>query len=592
MSASILDMSLNVLRELHDKPGNATVIANSSTGIVRVTKLDLSWNSPAASLSVPFAIVQGAVNGAAVAFPKSLNGIFSGSLALSLFTPAINASTGTNGTSALFPQNGTVGKTKNFWERRVLTIAPLDVSLLTLDDLGEVPVQQLPEPVLVRLSATDAEGDCVFFDGTSSWSPEGVKRASKEQLSSMEAMDSGSSTGVWCSTIHFSMFALAVLEDIPPGFDPGEVPAAGASRASAAIAIPVCLFLCCGAGLCLAKCRRPQAGSITLEDEKGRMQQVMFHVEGRTDKQAQKEGDTSDGEGVSQANSKIHVLWHLDVDKYKNKNYSASLFGKHKFLRGLSDVQGLRSSYRANEPISLQAESSEQDGFAQPEQPEVSQPMQPEATDLTELKSTMQPEATDPTFEQLQGAAGDQGLAPAEAYEPGSKVEYYSMTHKRWLTARINSSGNFRIDGMNPTYELKVGLQGQTRQFVDMHLLRPPLADGEPVEYFWDKQDCWLQAEVCGAQSSGTTLGYKLRLEYCPESLEAIIPWAPAAKIRRHFMVGSLVEVYRGPVMGWVAGEVAHVEEADPSQVVIDVIDELDEPSSIMPETMSRDDEE
>ncbi|CAE7492523.1 unnamed protein product [Symbiodinium sp. CCMP2456] len=104
---------------------------------------------------------------------------------------------------------------------------------------------------------------------------------------------------------------------------------------------------------------------------------------------------------------------------------------------------------------------------------------------------------------------------------------------------------------------LKGRWRAQERPHVPLELLRAPLQVGEPVE-LWSRSDGWLLAEVEGLEASTALLRhYKVRV-FGQEAVAVV----EASYLRRRFLKGSAVEVYRGPARGWICTRVSDMDMA------------------------------
>lgn len=139
------------------------------------------------------------------------------------------------------------------------------------------------------------------------------------------------------------------------------------------------------------------------------------------------------------------------------------------------------------------------------------------------------------------------------AYSDRQRVEYFSRTHMRWVPGVVGVSIHSGKDGAaSPFVRYAVELsKGQKRQRVTLDQLRPPLREGERVEVFSRRQGAYLGATISGAHASTATLGYEVLL-----AGTELLPGVPASHLRRTFVAGDAVLVYRGPTAGWAPAEV------------------------------------
>jgi len=163
------------------------------------------------------------------------------------------------------------------------------------------------------------------------------------------------------------------------------------------------------------------------------------------------------------------------------------------------------------------------------------------------------------------GAAPTGNFKPVCLFEDGEKLEYFSHTHKRWVTAKIQieiKDGDDDED-LEPIVMYNVLLAGVTHLNVQLDMLRKPFVHDELVELF-SKRDGgqWLPGIIKGTQTAGATMtGYQVqRLD--DDSLD-IFQEIPAIRLRRRFPPDLPINVYRGPRDGWHKLFVHHSAPAD-----------------------------
>ncbi|CAE8606610.1 unnamed protein product, partial [Polarella glacialis] len=118
--------------------------------------------------------------GLAVAVPKQvLPRNIVGQLAIS----AIMLPTGsTSNSSRRFPREGDIEESERYWESAVITGPVFDVTLVSVDSgVRPVPVQNLDEPILIRISASRFESGtrCRYRNSLTGWSSDGVSVATE-----------------------------------------------------------------------------------------------------------------------------------------------------------------------------------------------------------------------------------------------------------------------------------------------------------------------------------------------------------------------------------------------------------------------------
>ncbi|CAE7255634.1 unnamed protein product [Symbiodinium sp. CCMP2592] len=136
--------------------------------------------------------------------------------------------------------------------------------------------------------------------------------------------------------------------------------------------------------------------------------------------------------------------------------------------------------------------------------------------------------------------------------KPGQEVERSSqspLTRQR-VGEKINRGPTVKV---SYAVTLKGRWRAQERPHVPLELLRAPLQVGEPVELWSRSSFKWLLAEVDGLEATTALLRhYKVRV-YGQEAVAV----AEASYLRRRFLKGSAVEVYRGSSRGWICTRVA-----------------------------------
>jgi len=161
-----------------------------------------------------------------------------------------------------------------------------------------------------------------------------------------------------------------------------------------------------------------------------------------------------------------------------------------------------------------------------------------------------------------------QGLHPA--FEDGAVVEYYSPTHKIWLVGVVNLSIEKSVKLNLPVFVYNVRLKksGQVRTRVPLDMIRTPFQPTDLVEVFSKRNTGqWMVASVRGPQAGGNIMkGYKVFVESQAGAPEMQLENVPSWRLRRRFPPRSSIEVYRGPVLGWVRSVVHGVITAFPAE--------------------------
>eukprot|EP00929_Paragymnodinium_shiwhaense_P085796 TRINITY_DN4623_c0_g1_i6.p1 TRINITY_DN4623_c0_g1~~TRINITY_DN4623_c0_g1_i6.p1 ORF type:complete len:874 (+),score=126.78 TRINITY_DN4623_c0_g1_i6:391-2622(+) len=138
-------------------------------------------------------------------------------------------------------------------------------------------------------------------------------------------------------------------------------------------------------------------------------------------------------------------------------------------------------------------------------------------------------------------------------YELDQRVEYYSATHRMWLSGKVSNVSITAVPRSTVIYDITLMQSQQVRECVPLELLRPLFVEGEPCSFFAPRDDRWLPAVIYGAQPAVCTrVGYTIKLE---SGSQDELP-VPASRLRRRFPAGCLVEAYVDEVDGWVQATV------------------------------------
>lgn len=154
-----------------------------------------------------------------------------------------------------------------------------------------------------------------------------------------------------------------------------------------------------------------------------------------------------------------------------------------------------------------------------------------------------------------------QGLHPA--FQNGDVVEYYSPTHKIWLVGvmQLEMEKSKKIQKMVFTYNVYLKKSGQIRHRVPLDMIRAPFQPTELIEVF-SKRNAgqWLTGAIRGPVATGSIMkGYKVFVDKQEGSPEMLLEKVPSWRVRRRFPPRSNIEVYRGPLHGWMPGVVHSV---------------------------------
>lgn len=237
---------------------------------------------------------------------------------------------------------------------------------------------------------------------------------------------------------------------------------------------------------------------------------------------------------------KIHVLWDVDVEKYKSSNFQ---FTRDKLsLNLLSGLSEIKESVSIDE-IDLCSEIRSSCVWPPEEETLQDAPMPAERHEMDSI----------PIF------------PSCEAYAFDAKVEYFSITHGVWLSGRIDSHGLFsneacKMPSYTVTLRTKSHQRWQQRDYVQLSHLRIPFEKNSKVNVFDETTGDWLPAFVERYRTYPFPLAYGVKLEgdaNCSSQSSGIqgqqtVFVVPAHNVRPLFEVGDTVRVYLGIVKGWV----------------------------------------
>ncbi|CAE8682189.1 unnamed protein product [Polarella glacialis] len=494
--------------------------------------------------------------GLVVAVPKeALPRNIVGKLAIS----AIMLPTGsTSNSSRRLPRKGNIEESERYWESAIITGPVVDITLVSVDSgVKPVPVQNLDEPILIRLSGSRFESGtrCRYRNSLTGWSSDGVSVATEEEIraflpNSSNASDranalDGLKEGFWCATYHLSMFAPVKIIQNPPlvqALSRSEPLLASASWLLALI--PIGLFLCTIICYVVARCRVMKGGSVEMAREAGGFRDVRFKIH----RPSRSTG--SSGQGPV----KTHVVWDIKPKLYLQGRWELSRTrAQHQISRNSMEQQEIETTLGVNQHLQDSLSQLSLSDYAQHQE---AQPAEQERLDSSPRSSEEAVEIIVPDTE-----------VAHEVYEHGASVEYYSKTTRRWLPAQIQGAG-FSADESLPTYQVlvKVNRKRSLRHAVELSDLRLAFQQSDKVDYNWKIKRVWRAAAIDGKPSSAATaLGYPIRCEEDLTGPEIVVQWAPAAQLRSRWPEGSQVDVYQSPAIGWMPAMVVRTQECQPS---------------------------
>lgn len=323
----------------------------------------------------------------------------------------------------------------------------------------------------------------------------------------------------------------------------------------AALFIGLCCCLTCVSLYAWSKCRRPKWGMANI-GEIGGFQN--YKAEWRYKKRS----PPVSGQ-VEPTNGKDTVQWQIDVDvvaaQYRREfQEDYEEMSSHGGSRPSSARPSEAGSANGSEHTTPRSEGSQSDVNHVATRRTVNE--QTAASQAFDVVTDALPEREAKSKWHL---ADDEDLldddevenAPVVAlYEDGATIEYYTRTHKRWIPGKVFTKkvpGTLlREPEVTYTVEVRTGTRAQLRSDVPIYLLRNASKDGDSVEVYSVKRgDRWVEAFVEGTPNS---FGVSVVLEEDGTKLERV----PTGRVRRRFLHGDQVEVYRGPARGFVSGEV------------------------------------
>ncbi|CAJ1421297.1 unnamed protein product [Effrenium voratum] len=399
----------------------------------------------------------------------------------------------------------------------------LELSLLDLDSNSKVDVKNLSEPIIFRIASGSFSGaKCAFLTPTPTWSQEGVYRPSPEELRAI----GDDTSGFWCATTHLTTFS--ILEPVVCSFwgslKPGAVCFDPPIFSACLLGVAFCLCCSVWAFCLLMKSRKVIGGTISLQDTRGSEHEVPFQVV-RPRLQGMRAG------------CKTTVSWSLEAEKWQARNPCSfsrdscdlgSLASPTRFADRGTRVRTKQSFFRSNSVLSSTGSSA---GYHHPS------PSEAEGLETEGFEGVVPlplPTIASPVARKEASPCG-----PLEAYVDGTKVEYFSETHNKWVQGSIQGPGRVGRNGM-PVYTVALG-RGRPRSFVPLERLRLPFEKAEAVSV--EFQGRWQAAVVVGMHS--LPLAYAVRL---PD--ETLV--FPAEKVRVRYVDGDAVDVYQGLEQGWV----------------------------------------
>ncbi|CAE7697642.1 unnamed protein product, partial [Symbiodinium microadriaticum] len=285
----------------------------------------------------------------------------------------------------------------------------------------------------------------------------------------------------------------------------------------------------------LSKSEASTPGCLGAEESQAQARAQLAESERELPKMASRYSIKSAFSRWTRAKAKVRVVWKLNllqVQNWLNGKGEAPQLEKEELQVAAAAGQDLEAG-DADEDL----QSGDADGEQVPqERGSLDDPMPPRASAAVGFLGPQQrPEALPEAL---------------PAYADGDRVEYFSPTCGLWLLGEVTVKSDAKRK-VSYAVTLKGRWRAQERPHVPLELLRAPLQVGEPVE-LWSRGD-WRLAEVQGLEASTALLRhYKVRV-FGQESVAVV----EASYLRRRFLKGSAVEVYRGPARGWICTRVS-----------------------------------
>lgn len=145
-------------------------------------------------------------------------------------------------------------------------------------------------------------------------------------------------------------------------------------------------------------------------------------------------------------------------------------------------------------------------------------------------------------------------------FDNNQSIEYYVSAKGFWTAGKVRL-GHVQEGGDEHRfiYNITVIRTGQQRIDVAVDRLRPPYAQDELVEVFLPKSNKWIHGSIHGRHGAAATItGYQVKFEN-QEAVENV----PALMVRRRFVEGEEVEVFRDTMTGWETAQVGEDDQAD-----------------------------
>lgn len=140
-------------------------------------------------------------------------------------------------------------------------------------------------------------------------------------------------------------------------------------------------------------------------------------------------------------------------------------------------------------------------------------------------------------------------------FDNNQSIEYYVSAKGFWTAGKVRLGHVQEGDDEHRfIYNITVIRTGQQRIDVAVDRLRPPYEQDELVEVFLPKSNKWIHGSIHGRHGAAATItGYQVKFEN-----KAAVENVPALMVRRRFVEGEEVEVFRDTMTGW---EIAQVGE-------------------------------
>lgn len=312
----------------------------------------------------------------------------------------------------------------------------------------------------------------------------------------------------------------------------------------------LCVCCCISYRICKHLCRPAKEGSITIRDDARTVAiKAKYTIYMRKDlkKSASTLAAHQEKDSPKGSKHKTHIIWDTKAE-HVQVFFDAEIerHPSNGSLNGRVSSKGSAASRRPSESERRPSKNSISSRLSR-----LSVRMSRRSSQGSDI-----PRPLDPIVDILENieptALSDEAFVMKVAYRDGADVQYFSLTHMRWL------AGVMRVRRTAPTYiRYDVELSGgQERLDVMLNHLRPAIEWNEPLEVFRKSSGAgwtWAPCRLTGSEKRvvSSWVGYSVEVEDGP-----IIEHVSAARLRRKFAPGTFVIVYLGVRAGFTCARV------------------------------------